>query len=101
MADNGQKERRVGMAEYTKGIREILDIVTDIKVQNATRDAAIQHIAEISKKNLECIEGNGKPGLKADVEKLQGNMKIAVWFVGISGSVIVVNTITRIIEMLQ
>ena len=86
------------VANYGQDIKAILDIVTEIKVQNATRDAAIESIDSLAKKNYQCIEGNGKPGLKADIEKIQGSMKLISWVSGIVGTGIIIDVFTRIIK---
>ena len=85
------------MSKYASDIKEILDIVTELKVQNATRDAAIKSIDELANRNYACIEGNGKQGLKADVEKIQASMKLVNWASGIVGTAIILDVLSRIL----
>jgi len=66
----------------------------------------------LSEKNYICLEGNGKPGLKSDVEHLQENMaskievvkmqstmKIVSWVGGIVGAAIIMDVVTRILTL--
>ena len=75
MADNSGGKR---MAVIHADVKEILDIVKGIEVSNALRDAKIESIKILSEKNYTCLEGNGKPGLKSDVEHLQDNMALKI-----------------------
>ena len=88
------------VAAYVQDIREILEIVKNIEVQNATRDAEIKAIGELAKKNYNCLEGNGKPGLKSDVEKMQSSMKIAVWFVALVAGTVILDLAARVLALL-
>ena len=109
MANNlgGQK-----MAVIHADVKEILDIVKGIEVSNALRDAKIESIKILSEKNYTCLEGNGKPGLKSDVEhlqdnmalkidviKMQGTMKIVSWVGVVVGGAIILDVVTRILAL--
>ena len=109
MANNpgGQK-----MAVIHADVKEILDIVKSIEVSNALRDAKIESIKVLSEKNYTCLEGNGKPGLKSDVEhlqdnmalkidviKMQGTMKIVSWVGVVVGGAIILDVVTRILAL--
>ena len=87
------------MADYAKDIKEILDIVRNIEIQNATRDAEIKSIGELAQKNYTCLEGNGKKGLKADVEQLQGVIKIVIWVGGIVGTAMIAYILNTILHI--
>jgi len=87
------------VAAYVQDIKEILEIVKNIEVQNATRDAQITAIGELAKQNYVCLEGNGKPGIKSDVEKIQSSMKIANWASGLVGGAILLDLITRLLSI--
>ena len=101
MADNNNKERRVSMVEHNKDIKEILNIVKNIEVQNATRDAERKALLASVTKHEMCLEGNGKPGLKADVEKLQNTVKIAMWPLGIAASAFILDAVSRFITLMK
>ena len=109
MADNSGGKR---MAVIHADVKEILDIVKGIEVSNALRDAKIESIKILSEKNYTCLEGNGKPGLKSDVEhlqdnmalkidviKIQGTMKIVSWVGVVVGGAIILDVVTRILAL--
>ena len=109
MADNSGGKR---MAVIHADVKEILDIVKSIEVSNALRDAKIESIRVLSEKNYICLEGNGKPGLKSDVEHLQDNMankldviklqetmKIVNRVGAIVGGAVIIDVITRVLAL--
>ena len=97
MAEPSARERRATASD----IKEILSIVKNIEIQNATRDAERRELLRITAKHELCLEGNGKPGLKADIEKMQANVKIAVWVFGIAGGVFIADSVSKVILLLK
>jgi len=109
MADNSGGKR---MAIIDANIKEILDIVKNIEVSNAARDTKIESIRVLAQKNYTCLEGNGKAGLKSDVEHLQDNMankldviklqetmKIVNRVGAIVGGAVIIDVITRVLAL--
>ena len=109
MAENLGGKR---MTIIDANIKEILDIVKGIEVSNAARDIKIESIKTLSEKNYICLEGNGKPGIKSDVEhlqdnmvskeeivKIQGSVKIVNWIGGIVGGAIIIDIATRLLQI--
>ena len=94
----GVKDRRV-VPDYAADIKEILGIVTEIKVQNATRDSDIEFLKGRAQYNYECLEGNGKPGLKSDMERVLSFQKNINWGLGIIGGAVLVDIVTRILAL--
>jgi len=94
----GVKDRRI-VPDYAQDIKEILGIVQDIKIQNATRDAIITSVVKQSQKNHDSIEGNGKPGIKADMERVLGFVKAVSWGLGIVGGAVLIDLVTRVLAL--
>ena len=85
----------------TEKIDLILEAVQSIRERNAKRDVQIDNIlVEMTNLN-ECIDGNGKPGLRSKVEELQHNQKITSWVGGIIGGAVLAEFASKIIGLLR
>jgi hypothetical protein len=89
------------MATNTEKIDTILTIVQEIRSQNAVQALQIQNVQECVDEHDEAINGNGKPGLKADVEATKNNLKIVNWLGALIAAAIIMDMVTRGIALLH
>ena len=69
-------------AAESKKLDQILEMLTEIKVSNATRDEEYRQLKENVDKHSLDLEGNGKPGLKADVELIKATLSRVSYMAG-------------------
>lgn len=89
------------MATNSEKIDSILTIVQEIKTQNAVQAEQIKTVQECQDEHKKDINGNGKPGLKRDMEKVKGNLILINWIGGIIAGAVIMDAITRLIALVH
>ena len=72
-----------------------------MEVDNATRDAVREQLIKDVAAHEVCLEGNGKPGLKADILQIQDRIRAATWVLALVGGAIILDVVTRAIAILR
>ena len=87
------------MATQAEKIDTILNIVQAIQLDNAARDERDREVKKCVDEHQEILNGNGKPGLKTDIQLLQRNIKVINWIGAIMTGAILADIASRLIQV--
>lgn len=90
-------ERRRRSDEEYAGITTRLDDIITRLVDFEKREAARAHIDDDVKKLKEAVQGNGKPGLKSEVQLIRDQLDRLNWAAGAVVMGIIADVLTRIL----
>jgi len=89
------------MATNTEKIDAILKIVQEIQTQNVVQALEIEDLQDCTKEHDADIDGNGNPGLKADMGMVKANLKLINWIGGIITAAVVLDAVSRLILLVH
>lgn len=95
------EDRREIDRDINRKLDDVLNIVTEIKTNNAVCEQRLGILEQTARSNKEAIKGNGHPGLESRTMLLEKQMASINWIGGALLLAVLGDLVTRILNIVK